>query len=52
MRFSENDQFTPDLKAGISPPLNFDNIGFSIRSNLIFFLNEDTNILIVKFNLF
>ena len=49
MRFGVNEDIVElDPKSGVSPTLNFDTFGYSIRTNLIFFLNEDSNTLIVN----
>ena len=48
MRFDDDENYTYDLKLGTSPSLNFDTFWYSLRTNTIFFLNEDFNTLIVN----
>ena len=47
MRFNEEEQYTEVLKEGNSPQMNFDTFYSSLETNLIYFLNEDVNYLIV-----
>jgi hypothetical protein len=47
MRFDENNKYTENLSEGVSPHLNYDNFLLSLKTNFIYFLNEDYNFLFV-----